>query len=188
MPSPSPDSYVQLWFKELNQFQNSCISTDAGKLKPLLVFANAKILTYLKSTADQNNFLTAVGVKTGYKKLAIGDLTTYPTFRGLLDHCDPLETDVFNVLQAASDPSVQTIPSVPYYATPAATAFPGGSTGKLWLGAQEILMASMDPSCYTFAQRIKVNGVVDQAAVTKDGVTKPASTMADVIKQIVVLG
>jgi hypothetical protein len=188
MPSPSPDPYVQLWFKELNQFQSSCISTDAEKLTPLLVFANSKILTYLKSTADQNNFLTAVGVKTGYKKLAIADLTTYPTFRGLLDHCDPLETDIFNVLQAASDPSVRTISSVLYYATPAAIAFPGKSTGQVWLGAKGILLASMDPSCYSPAQQIKVDAIVDQAAVTKTGLTTPASTMADVIKQIVVLG
>jgi len=194
MSSTSPDPYIQLWFRELNQFQDSCISTDVEKLKPLLIFANAKILTYLKSTADQNNFLTTVGAKTGYKKLAIADLTTYPAFRGLLDHCDLLETDVFNFLQAASDTPVQAISSVDYYKTPALTAFPGGSTGKLWagtpdwVGAQTNLMASMDSSCYTLAQRIKVNAILDQVAVTTGGVTKPASTMADVIKQIVVLG
>jgi hypothetical protein len=188
MPSPSPDSQISLWFWELDQFQAACISTDAEQLSPLLAFGNATITNYLKTAATQNNFLTSVGKKTGYKKLAIVDLTTFKTFRGLLDHCHLLETAVYFALRAASDAPAQNIPSKAYYATPVATAFPGKSTGALWLAAQALLMASMDPSCYSLPQRIKVNAIVDQPATTTGGVNKPASTMGDVIKQIVVLG
>src|ERR1700761_1560896 len=101
-----PDPYIQSWFNDLSEFQSVCIDTSAGKLN-LLAFANATILNYLPSAATQNNFLTAIAASTGYKDLQISDLTTYKTFRLLLDYSHPLENEVFNALQALSDPSVQ---------------------------------------------------------------------------------
>ena len=170
MPAPDPD--IQSWFTELAKYQQACINNSAGKLNPYN-FANAVILTYLPSAADQNNFLAAIG-----SDLQTSDLTTYKTFKALLDYSLLLENAIFNALQALSVPALQDIDSVPYYATPIATAFPGGSTGPAWLAAQGVLMASIDPTCYTLPFRIKVNQTVDKAG----------ATMKDLIPQIAGLG
>jgi len=183
MPSPSPDPNIQRWFTQLRQFQAACINNSASKLS-LLNFANATILTYLPSTASQNNFLTSVGASTGCDDLQIADLTTYKTFRALLDYCHLLENEIFNALQALSVPALQTVDCTPYYAATVAAAFPpdvaGGkvSTGAAWSAALALLMVSMDPNCFTLAFRLQVNATVD----------KVGSTMKDLIPQIAVLG
>lgn len=177
MPSPPPDPYIQLWFTELKKFQAACINNSARKL-PLLKFANSIIATTLPSTASQNNFLTSVAASTGYADLQPTDLTTCKTFRALLDYCHLLENDIFNALQTLSVPTVQAIDSVSYYATPVATAFPGGSIGAGWIAAQGLLMASMNPTCLTLPFRISVNATVDKAG----------ATMKNLIQQIVGLG
>jgi hypothetical protein len=193
MPSPPPDPEIQFWFTQLGRFQAACISNSAAGLN-LLQFANANIVSTLNSPNTQKNFLTAVAASTGYDDLQISDLTTYKTFGGLLNYCRLLENDIFRALQALSAPEYQTINSTAYYATPVASAFPGGSpgpvgpgiggglagpsTGPRWMSAQDLLMASMDPSCYTLAFRIKVNAAAD----------KPGAKMSDVLPLIAGLG
>jgi hypothetical protein len=176
MTTAPPDSYIQLWFKELLKLQASCINNDARKLSPLN-FANATIVTYLKSSADQNDFLVKAADAIQCT-LQASDLTTCKTFRGLLDYCHPLETDVFNALQKLSIASLQKIPSVAYYATPVVLAFPGKSTDAPWSSGMGLLMASMDPTCLTLPFRIKINATVDKAG----------SSMSALIKQIAGLG
>ena len=177
MPIPSPDPGIQSWFTELRKMQAVCINNSAGKL-PLLGFANANIVTAIPSPADQNNFLTAVAVATGYGDLQTADLTTYKTFRALLDYSHLLENEIFIAIRKLSVAALQKANSTTYYAATVTTAFPGGSTGQPWTDAQATLVASMDPICYILTFRIKINAIVDKAR----------STMSDVIPQIAVLG
>jgi len=177
LPSPSPDPSIQSWFTELRKMQAVCINNSVGKLS-LLGFANANIATAIPSPADQNNFLTAVAVATGYADLQTADLTTYKTFRALLDYCHLLENEIFIALKKLSVAALQKANSTTYYAATVTTAFPGGRTGQPWIDAQAMLMAGMDPTCYTLPFRIMINAIVD----------KTGSSMGDVVPQIAVLG
>jgi hypothetical protein len=173
MPSPSPDPGIQSWFTELRKMQVVCINDSVKKLS-LLNFANATIATYLPDPASQNNYLTAVAVATRYGDLETADLTTYKTFRALLDYSHLLENEIFIALRKLSVGALQKANSATYYVADAITAFPGGSAGDPWAnpqtGAQALLVASMDPTCYTLPFRIKVNLNVDNA---KMGVVIP---------------
>jgi hypothetical protein len=177
MPNPTPDPYIQLWFKQLGQFRSACINNTVGKLD-LLDFANAEIVKALPSDDSKDQFITAVGASTGCDDFDIADLTTYKTFRGLLDDCHLLSNDVFNVLQAGSAAELQGVDSETYYKAQVSKAFPGGSKGAGWMPVQEVLVASMDASCFTKEFRDKVNATVDKAG----------STMNNLITEIAVLG
>ncbi len=177
MTSVSPDPGIQSWFTELRKMQAACINNSAEKL-PLLSFANANIIAALPSAADQNNFLTSVAATTGYSDLQTADLTTYKTFRALLDYCHLLENEIFIVLRKLSVAALQKANSTTYYAATVTTAFPGGSAAQPWTDAQATLQVSMDLTCYTLPYRIKINAIVDKAG----------SAMSGVIPQIAVLG
>jgi hypothetical protein len=175
--SSTPDPDIQFWFKQLGQFQAACINNSAGKLTPFQ-FANATIILALNSANSQKQFLTAVANSTGYDDLQISDLTTYKTFGALLNYCNAFSSGLFNALQPLAVAALQHVDSKPFLAATVATAFPGGSTGPGWVQAMGVLMASMDPTCFTLAFRIGVNATVDKAG----------ATMGDLMTQIAGLG
>ena len=177
MPNPTSDPYIQLWFTQLGQFRSACINNTAGKLK-LLEFANANIVAALPTDNSKNQFITAVSASTGCDDFDIADLTTYKTFRGLLDDCHLLSNDIFNVLQAGSTEALKGVDSETYYKAAVSKAFPGGSGGAGWSAVQGVLVESMDASCFSEEFRKKVNATVDKAG----------STMNNLITEIAVLG
>src|SRR5580698_914021 len=85
MSSPSPDPGIQSWFTDLIKMQAASINNSVRQLPPL-GFANAVITVAFPTTAAQNNYLTSAAAATGYPDLATADLTTYKTFRALLDY------------------------------------------------------------------------------------------------------
>jgi hypothetical protein len=177
MPSALPDPNIQCWFNQLSQFQAACINNSAAKLSPL-DFANASMILALNSPASQHNFLTRVAASTGYDDLQISDLTTYKTFGGLLNYCNSFANALFIAVQPLAAVDWQNADSIPFFAAPVAAAFPGGSNGAAWVPAMNLIMASMEPTCFTLPFRINVNRTVDKAG----------STMGGLIHQIAVFG
>ena len=177
MPSPSPDPSIQSWFTELRKMQAVCVNNSVGKLS-LLGFANANIATAIPSPADQNNFLTAVAVATGYADLQTADLTTCKTFRALLDYCHLLENEIFIALRKLSVAALQKANSTTYYAATVTTAFPAAEPANPGSTPRRCSWPVSAPTCYTLPFRFMINAIVD----------KTGSSMGDVVPQIAVLG
>jgi hypothetical protein len=179
MPSPTPEPYIHSWFNQLKIMQADSINAILQGFTPLQ-FANATIATYMLTPTQQNTFLANIQRDLKYF-YAIGDLAAPKTFRALLDNKHLLENDIYNAIQPLSAPPLDTASDAVYYPALSTTAFPGGSTGERWAdpdtGARALLMASMDPSCFTLAFRLSVDQLVD----------KP-TPMGAVIKAIAVLG
>ena len=177
MPDISPSDGLTLWFTNLGQLQAACNNTSVSKLDKL-TFANTTIVTVLPTTAEQKTFLTSVGVSSGYDDIAIADLTTYKTFKGLLDNWNPLATAIAVLLQSLAAPPPQEMSSTDFMNATVSAAFPGGSAGSPWSDALASLKSGIPPECFTSGFQTTIKTTVDKAA----------TKMSDLISQITVLG
>lgn len=170
------NSDLLAWFLYLNQFKSSCNNTNVNKLN-LLQFANSVITTILPTTTEQNQFLVRLATKYHFD-YSIQDLTTYSTFKDLLNKKNPLADSIADILQMFAAPPLSTGTARDFWNALNSKAFPDGSVGSVWQKANAKLVAVMDKDCYTSAQQTQI-------AVLIDGDGKKIS---DVGKQIAVLG
>jgi|GEM_PF-2755295 len=176
-PAPSTKSIV-VWFSYLQQFQNACSFNEIAKAMDPLTFANSTVLKVLLSANEQGQFITAVGVTPGVR-VGTADLTTYPTFRVLLNHYYPLTTYIGLYLQAlAAAPYPPPGASLDFWNATAASAFPGGSKVDPWTTLMAGLVPAMPGACFTADLQTKAAKTLDTAG----------SKMVDVITQIAGLG
>lgn len=164
------------WFSYLDQFRSACNTPSVLGLNRLQ-FANSTITAILRSSIEQNQFLVTL-TQNYHFDFSLSDLTTYPTFKDLLNHKDPLVGTVADILQSFAVAPFPTGSSQVFWNTQVSQAFPGGSAGAGWQTANTQLIAVMDKDCYSAGQQTQVAKLIDGNG----------NKISDVSKQIGVLG
>ena len=169
---------ISQWLDWLKIIQNDCNSGTTNCMDKR-TFANTTIVApnVLPTANEQNQFILQISNDLNIQ-VALSDLTTYPTFKALLDHFILLEMKVRQFLQALAAPPFPAGTLTAFDKAKTSAAFPGGSAGQQWQSASAALIQAFPPECYTAADQAKAAAIVDD----------PAGLVSALVKQISALG